>query len=78
MATHFSILAWRIPWTEKPQRVRLSTSMNSTLFQMGFPCGSPGKESSCNVGELGSILGLEDPLEKGKATHSSILAWGIP
>ena len=20
----------------------------------------------------------EDPLEKGKATHSSILAWGIP
>ena len=23
-------------------------------------------------------LGGEDPLEKGKATHSSILAWGIP
>ena len=23
-------------------------------------------------------LGLEDPLEKGKATHSSILAWRIP
>ena len=23
-------------------------------------------------------LGWEDPLEKGKATHSSILAWGIP
>ena len=23
-------------------------------------------------------LGLEDPLEKGKATHSSILAWKIP
>ena len=22
-------------------------------------------------------LGLEDPLEKGKATHSSILAWRI-
>ena len=78
MATHFSILAWRIPWTEKPQRVRLSTSMNSTLLQTGFPCGSPGKEFACNVGDLGSILGLEDPLEKGKATHSSILAWGIP
>ena len=23
-------------------------------------------------------LGLEDPLEKGKATHTSILAWRIP
>ena len=23
-------------------------------------------------------LGWEDPLEKGKATHSSVLAWGIP
>ena len=23
-------------------------------------------------------LGLEDPLEKGTATHSSILAWEIP
>ena len=23
-------------------------------------------------------LGWEDPREKGKATHSSILAWGIP
>ena len=25
--------------------------------------------------DVGSILGLEDPLEKGMATHSSILAW---
>ena len=24
------------------------------------------------------FLGWEDPLEKGKATHSSILAWRIP
>ena len=24
------------------------------------------------------FLGLEDPLEKGKATHTSILAWRIP
>ena len=24
------------------------------------------------------ILGWEDPLEKGTATHSSILAWRIP
>ena len=25
---------------------------------MGFPCGSAGKESSCNVGDLGLIPGL--------------------
>ena len=77
-----------------------------------------GKESTCNVGDLGSItgsgrsagegigyplqyswaslvaqlvknppamretwvrsLGWDDPLEKGKAPHSSILAWRIP
>ena len=44
----------------------------------GFPCGSAGKEFACNVGDLGSIPGLGRPLEKGKATHSSILAWRIP
>ena len=25
---------------------------------MGFPCGSPGKESTCNVGDLDPIPGL--------------------
>ena len=25
---------------------------------MSFPCGSAGKESTCNAGDLGSILGL--------------------
>ena len=85
---------------------------------LGFSCGSAGKESACNAGDLGSIpglgrspgerkgyplqyswaslvaqlvknppalretwarsLGWEDPLEKGKATHSSVLAWRIP
>ena len=39
----------------------------------GFPCGSAGKECACNAG----ILSWEDPLEKGKATHSGILAWKI-
>ena len=39
---------------------------------------SDGKEPACNVGDPGSILGREGPLEKGKATHSNILAWRIP
>ena len=44
----------------------------------GFPGGSDGKESACIAGDLGLILGLEGPLEKGTATHSIILAWRIP
>ena len=36
------------------------------------------KKSTYNVGDLGSIPGLGSPLEKGKATHFSILAWRIP
>ena len=43
----------------------------------GFPGGSDGKASACNVGDPGSILGWEDPLKKEMATHSSILAWKI-
>ena len=45
---------------------------------MGFPGGSEGKESACTAGDPGSVLGWEDPLEEGMATHSSILAWRIP
>ena len=37
---------------------------------------SRDKESACNAGDLGSIPGREDPLEKEMATHSSILAPG--
>ena len=33
---------------------------------MGFPCGSAGKESTCNVGDLGMIPGLESFPEEGK------------
>ena len=41
-----------------------------------IPGGSDGKEPACNVGGgSGRPLGQEDPLEKGMATHSSILAW---
>ena len=44
---------------------------------MSFPGGSDGKESTCNAGDMGLILGQEDPPEKGTATLSSILAWRI-
>ena len=33
---------------------------------MGFPCGSAGKESTCNVGDLGLIPGLGRSPGEGK------------
>ena len=33
---------------------------------MGFPSGSDGKESVCNAGDLGSILGLGEARGEGK------------
>ena len=44
----------------------------------GFSGDSEGKELACNEGNLCSILGREDSLEKEMATHSNILAWRIP
>ena len=59
-------LSWLSPW--------------SLLFlenSASPPGDSDDRESACNAGDPGS-LGQEDPLEKGTATHSSILAWRIP
>ena len=40
--------------------------------------GSDSKEAACKAGDQFQSLDWEDPLEKGMATHSSILAWRIP
>ena len=55
--------------------IRVHVSVGIMAFSLG---GSEFKTSACNAGDLGSILGWEDPLEKEMATHSSILAWRIP
>ena len=47
----------------------------SLLF---FPVTQLVKNLPAKQGTCVRSLGEEDPLEKGKATHSSILAWGIP
>ena len=39
-----------------------------------FPGGSDGKESTSNEGDPGWLLVWENPLEKGMATYSSMLA----
>ena len=33
MATHFSILAWRIPWTEEPGRLQSMGSQSQTRLK---------------------------------------------
>ena len=45
------------PW----RRDRLPTPVS-----LGFPCDSAGKESACNVGDLGLILGLGRSPGEGK------------
>ena len=44
---------------------------------MGLPGGSDGKESACNAGDQVQFLRQDNPLEKGVATNSNILAWRI-
>ena len=45
-----------------------------TVHEVGFLGGSDGKASARNAGDLSSILGREDLLEKEMAAHSSTLA----
>ena len=44
---------------------------------MGFPGGSAVKNLPASVGDVGSIPGPEDSLEKEMATQFSVLAWEI-
>ena len=44
----------------------------------GFPGGSVVKNLPAKTGDMGLILGWEDPLEWEMETHPSILAWEIP
>ena len=46
------------------------------MVHKGLPWWFSGKESACNVGatrNMSWILGWQDPLEEGMATHISIL-----
>jgi len=45
---------------------------------LGFLGGSDVKNLSAMEGTWDQSLDQEDPLEKGMATHPSILAWNIP
>ena len=76
MATHSSVLAWRIPGTGEPgglpsmglHRVghdRSDLAAAAAAAAMGFPDSSSGKETASMQETLVQSLGVEDPLEKG-------------
>ena len=87
MATHCSILAWKIPWTEKSGGLQSMGSQELDLVTKPPP--PPGifwaslisqllKNLPAIQETLVQFLDQEDLMEKGKATHSNILAWRIP
>ena len=88
MATHSSILAWRIPWTERlagysPLRCKEPNVivLLTLSFHLALPDGSMVKNlppSAGDTGDMSSIPGLGRSLGKEMATHSSILALKIP
>ena len=53
--------------------------MISLICGIGLPRSFSGKELPTNVGDVRETYSIrEDPLEKGMASHSSILPWRIP
>jgi len=47
----------------------LTTTTTTNICEkknLGFSCGSAGKESACNAGDLDSVLGLGRSLGEGK------------
>ena len=70
MVNHSSVLAWRILGTGEPGGL---LSMGSQRVGHNWSdlaaaeAAADGKESACKAGDLGSIPGWEDPLEKGIA-----------
>ena len=75
MATHSSVLAWRIPGMGEP---------NGLLSMGSHRVGHDWRDLAAAAAAAAMwetqiwSLGWEDPLEKEMATHYSILAWRIP
>ena len=61
--------------------IRSKPSLLTVLGTLGFP-GGTGLKSHLPMQDTKKTqvqsLGQEDPLERGMATHSSVLAWKIP
>ena len=49
-----------------PEKICWRRDRLPTPIIVGFPCGSAGKETTCNVGDLGLIPGLGRSFGEGK------------
>ena len=49
MATHSSVLVWRIPWMGATVHGVAKSYIPLSNYLLGFPGGSDGKESACIV-----------------------------
>ena len=72
---YFKILWWLFATHQYESATGMPVSSPSW---MGFPLAQLVKNPPAVQETWVQSLGWEDPLEKGKATHSSILAWKIP
>ena len=85
MATHSSVLAWRIPGTGEPgglpsmglHRVGHNWS-DLAISNLIIPDGSYGKEAACNARDLGSIPGLGRSPGEGNGYPLQYFSWKIP
>ena len=78
MATHSSILAWRIPWTEETGGLQGCKEQDTSEEIRASLVAQRVKHLPTMRETRVQSLGQEDPLEKEMATHSSTLAWRIP
>ena len=83
MATHSSIIAWRIPWTKEPGGEGNGTSLQYSCLENPMDRGA-WQAAVHGVAEGWTRLSKFTftfhfhALEKEMATHSSVLAWRIP
>ena len=87
--THSSILAWRIPWTVESMGLQTKSRTQLSNFHLWADPWGSCISNSCHFWTslipqlvknppaitLVRFLYWEDPLEKGQATHSSILGF---
>ena len=78
MQTHSIRNVQKCHLTQTNHGTLASSEFVQSQGKTSFPGGSDGKEYACSVETWGQFLDWEDPLKKGTATHSSILAWRIP
>ena len=80
MATHSSVLAWwaAISGVAQSQTRLKRLSSSSSSSSKASMVAQMVKNLPAMQETLVLFLGQEDPLEKGKATSSSILTWRIP